>query len=70
MLDEGVHVELFDLGDGTYTLRVSVEDQGCADCLVPDEMLSAIAGEALRRHGSEPASVTVEHTGSVAHPVE
>jgi hypothetical protein len=61
MLDEGVRVRLTDQEPGAYRLLVIVRDQSCADCLVPDATLRAIAADALGRRGLVISSVTVEH---------
>lgn len=61
MLDEGVRVEITGLADGAYLLRVVVDDQACADCVVPDETLTAIASDSLRRRGAHVSSVSVDH---------
>lgn len=64
MLDEGVHLEVVDRGEGSFALRVRVDDQGCAECLVPDATLSAIATDALQRQGLAVAAVSVDHAGA------
>lgn len=61
MLDEGVHVEITDIEEGAYRLRVVVDDQACADCLVPDGTLESIASDSLRRRGAQVTSMSVEH---------
>jgi len=63
MLDEGVTVRLDDGADGAYTLRLQVDEAACAECLVPDETLAAIAADALQRRGADVASVSVQHAG-------
>lgn len=61
MLDDGVRVEVTDDVDGDFRLRVVLEDASCADCLVPDETLGAIATDALTRRGVTVRSVVIEH---------
>jgi len=61
MLDDGVSIRLDDLDEGIYQLRIEVEDQACADCLVPDAVLTQIAADALQRRGVDVASVSVVH---------
>lgn len=63
MLDDGVSVAVLGT-DGVFTVKVVVEPHACADCLVPDETLSAIAADALRRHGAQVTSVVVQHAAS------
>lgn len=59
MLDEGVTVDLVDLDSGVYELRLVMDESACADCLVPDPTLIAIATEALQRRGGAVTSMTV-----------
>jgi hypothetical protein len=59
MLDEGVTVDLVDVDGGTYELRLVLDDAACADCLVPDPTLIAIATDALERHGETVRSMSV-----------
>jgi hypothetical protein len=59
MLDEGVSVRLVDLDEGIYELRLAMEDAACADCLVPDPTLIAIATDALQRRGTPVSSISV-----------
>lgn len=61
ILDEGISVRLSEVGDGAYELRVEVADVACAECLVPDQTLSGIATDALRRRGAKVSSVSVQH---------
>lgn len=62
MLDEGVTVELADgVKPGEYRLQVVLADEGCADCLVPDDTLRMIATDALQRRGVEVTSLRIEH---------
>lgn len=61
MLDEGVHVEFADAEGGEFLLRVVLDDAGCADCLVPDETLQAIAKDALERRGVTVSTLAIEH---------
>jgi Fe-S cluster biogenesis protein NfuA len=66
MLDEGITVAVQGDAGGIFKVKVTVESQACADCLVPDETLAAIAADALRRQGAEVTSVVVEHEESRA----
>ncbi|WNV74175.1 hypothetical protein [Geodermatophilus sp. DSM 44513] len=59
MLDEGVTVRLVDTGDGVYQLHLAVDEAVCADCLVPDPTLVAIATDALARRGVPVAAMSV-----------
>lgn len=59
MLDEGVSVEIADVDPGVYELRLSFDDAACADCLVPEPTLIAIATDALERRGASVSSMTV-----------
>ena len=52
MMDEGIRLELDEQTAGTYRLVVHLEDASCADCLVPDATLQAIAVDALQRRGA------------------
>lgn len=59
MLDEGVSVQLDDVEAGVYELRLSFDDAACADCLVPEPTLIAIATDALQRRGAQVSGMTV-----------
>jgi len=59
MLDEGVSVRLVDVDEGVYELRLAMDDAACADCLVPDVTLVAIATDALQRRGTPVSSMSV-----------
>ncbi|TQN38043.1 hypothetical protein FHU33_4723 [Blastococcus colisei] len=59
MLDDGVSVELADVEAGVYELRLSFDDAACADCLVPEPTLIAIATDALERRGAPVSAMTV-----------
>lgn len=59
MLDEGVTVNLVDVDSGTYELRLVLDEAACADCLVPDPTLIAIATDALQRRGEAVSSMSV-----------
>ena len=59
MLDEGVTVDIVDLESGTYELRLVMDGSACADCLVPDPTLIAIATDALQRRGATVSSMSV-----------
>ena len=59
MLDEGVSVEIADVQTGVYELRLSFDDAACADCLVPEPTLIAIATDALERRGAPVSAMTV-----------
>jgi hypothetical protein len=59
MLDEGVTVNLVGLGSGAYELRLVMDESACADCLVPDPTLVAIATDALQRRGETVSSMSV-----------
>lgn len=59
MLDEGVTVDLVDVDSGTYELRLVLDAAACADCLVPDPTLVAIATDALERRGESVRSMSV-----------
>ena len=59
MLDEGVTVQLVGAEDGVYELRLAMDDAACAECLVPDPTLVAIATDALERRGVTVSSMSV-----------
>lgn len=59
MLDDGMSVSLEDSGDGAFVLNLHIEPSACADCIVPDETLSGIAADALRRSGASVETVVV-----------
>ena len=59
MLDEGVTVELVELEDGIYQLRLAVDEAVCAECLVPDPTLVSIATDAIQRRGAPVSSMSV-----------
>jgi hypothetical protein len=59
MLDEGVTVQLVDVEDGVYELRLAMDDAACAECLVPDPTLISIATDALQRRGVPVSSMSV-----------
>ena len=59
MLDEGVTVNLVDVDRGAYELRLVMDESACADCLVPDPTLIAIATDALQRRGETVSSMSV-----------
>jgi len=59
MLDDGIGVELADIEAGVYELRLSFADSACADCLVPEPTLIAIATDALERRGAPVRAMTV-----------
>ncbi|MPZ89839.1 MAG: hypothetical protein GEU81_17670 [Nitriliruptorales bacterium] len=61
MMDEGVRLELVTSAEGSYRLRVVLEDMSCADCLVPDATLRQIAADTLRRRNLIVDSVAIEH---------
>lgn len=61
MLDDGVSIRLVDLDEGVYRLRIEIEDRACADCLVPDGILTQIATDALQRRGAQVSSMSVLH---------
>ena len=63
MLDEGVSVEIADVDAGVYELRLSFADSACADCLVPEPTLVAIATDAHERRGAPVTTVTVVRPG-------
>ncbi|TFV64751.1 hypothetical protein E4P41_00480 [Geodermatophilus sp. DF01-2] len=60
MLDDGVSVEIADVEAGVYELRLSFADSACADCLVPEPTLIAIATDALERRGAPVTTMTVQ----------
>lgn len=60
MLDEGVSLSLANPSANDYELRVQVEE-GCEDCLVPDEVMAQILTDALDRRGVAVNEVTVVH---------
>jgi hypothetical protein len=59
MLDDGVTVELVDLEDGIFELRLAMDEAACAECLVPDPTLVSIATDALQRRGTPVSSMSV-----------
>jgi hypothetical protein len=59
MLDDGVSVELAAVDPGVYELRLAFDDAACADCLVPEPTLIAIATDALERRGASVSAMTV-----------
>jgi hypothetical protein len=59
MLDEGVTVQVVGAEDGVYELRLAMDDAACAECLVPDPTLVAIATDALERRGVAVSSMSV-----------
>lgn len=59
MLDDGVSVEIASMETGVYELRLAFADSACADCLVPESTLVAIATDALERRGAPVATMTV-----------
>jgi len=59
MLDEGVTVQLVGAEDGVYELRLAMDAAACAECLVPDPTLVAIATDALERRGVTVSSMSV-----------
>lgn len=60
MLDEGVSVALANPAANDYELRVRVEE-GCEECLVPDEVMAQILTDALHRRGVAVDEVSVVH---------
>ena len=59
MLDEGVHLDLENAGEGlVLTVRV---DEGCEDCLVPDDVMRHILTDALARRGVTPSALEIRH---------
>ena len=63
MLDEGVSIALVDTADHVYELQLRFEDAACAECLVPDPTLVAIATDALERRGVPVEAMTVVRPG-------
>lgn len=68
MLDEGVRIRVVAPAEGAYELHVSAADEACAECLVNDATLSAIARDALQRHGATAEDVSVHHEDIGAPP--
>ena len=61
MIDEGYRLELEKEEDGVHVLYVIAEDEACADCLVPDEVLASILTAEVASNGLDLGKVRVEH---------
>ena len=59
MMDEGVWLDLEQRAAGSFVLGVRV-DEGCEDCLVPEEVMRGILSDALARRGVPVETVVVE----------
>lgn len=66
MMDEGINLDVQPTSERRFRLRVTVDDAACAECLVPDDTLGAIASDTLRRHGIDVLEVAVEHAAAGA----
>lgn len=61
MIDEGYRLELVREGGGASVLHVIAEDEACADCLVPDEVLRSILVAEVEKNGGSLGEVRVAH---------
>lgn len=59
MLDEGLSVTLHELSPGNFRLTILADETACAECIVPDNVMSGIAIDKLQRRSVAAESVTV-----------
>lgn len=57
---DGITLRVEPVGERQVTLRLLIPDDACAECLVPDDMISEMALTALREVSPEISDVRVE----------